>query len=496
MIITGEFYNRSLISDSFYLKVLEKLWNEIINAHHVKIFNLLIVTCAEKITRNGLAATCKDYLDNLAKHIHSFGDCRDQQFLSNEIVKTMKLLMMRNQEFKKTAVGNPLTFFKNFLVTLSESNFKHVVQQIKSVFPVKKAEMAIIVDIYIKAATLSNQPELFVKFAEKIRNAGSIDAQNFTFKIQLEERLGGQIRKFLDDIDRMETASFKWSSMVGDLYLSNLVSIQLISITFQALFERESNNKKIVDMINILMKKVGPKMDEENDKLLDNYFKYFSLITKRENSYRTKIYKELMMLRWSDRENDVVFMEKLLVQVQMKNMVEITKIIGTKINESENNNLDDFINIMWKYIIVNHESEEIMKYAKLTEGLCLINENLNCALMQFMRQRNLTFCSIPLQKFSLPISKKLCSAIQFICYLYTIDVASEKDLEIWMRPNLVQHLTFMQNVDFSIKLGPKINESSNVNLKAFLTFVELNVKEHLSGIFNEVKRLLNDSTDI
>jgi hypothetical protein len=82
-----------------------------------------------------------------------------------------------------------------------------------------------------------------------------------------------------------------------------------------------------------------------------------------------------------------------------------------------------------------------------------------------------------------------------MCYLYLFDVADEKNLEIWMRPNLVQHLTLMQNVDFSIKLGDKINQGSNVNLKAFLTFVELSVKEQLSSLFNDVKKNLEDAVN-
>lgn len=238
-------------------------------------------------------------------------------------------------------------------------------------------------------------------------------------------------------------------------------------------------------------------MDVENIQILDTFFKYFTLVALREDSYRTKIYKELLRLRankWNDEKSDIDLMEENLSQVTMKNLVEITKNIGKQINEKENN-LPEFINLLWKFVIQNPEPEEIMKHAKLTEGLSYINDNFTCAFMNFMKQRNSTFCLIPLQEFSPAISKKLATAIHFMCYLYTCDVAGEKDLEIWMRPNLVQHLSLMQNVDFSIKLGPKINESSNLNLKAFLIFVELSVKEQLSSIFNDVKKNLEDAVN-
>lgn len=231
------------------------MWNEIINAHHVKIFNLLIVTSAAKITRNGLASTCKGYLDNLAKYIHSFEEVKDQQFLSNDIIKTLKLLMIHHQEYLKQTMGTPPNYVKALIATITDENFKQIIQQIKSIFPVKKTEMAEIVDIYIKAATLNSNQELFIKFAEKIRNAAASDAPNFTFKVFLEERLKIQMVKLLDDIDRMETTSAKWTSMVADLYLANVVTIELLSVTFQALFEREGN-KKVVDIIDILMRKV------------------------------------------------------------------------------------------------------------------------------------------------------------------------------------------------------------------------------------------------
>lgn len=238
-------------------------------------------------------------------------------------------------------------------------------------------------------------------------------------------------------------------------------------------------------------------MDSENEKILDNFFNYFSLVTLKEESYRTKIYKELMHLRsvkWCVEKKDVLLMEELLTQLQMKNIIEITKSLSKMVVESESN-LKEFVILLWKFVIQNPETDDIMKHAKLAQGLSYITEDFKGALLQFIKQRNSTFCSIPLQEFSPSISKKLSATIHFMCYLYLIDVASENDLEMWMRPNLVQHLTLLQNVDFSIKLGPKINESTNVNLKAFLTFVELSVKEQLSSIFNDVKKTLKDATN-
>lgn len=238
-------------------------------------------------------------------------------------------------------------------------------------------------------------------------------------------------------------------------------------------------------------------MDEENSKILDTYFKYFSLITLREDSYRTKTYKELLQLRsmqWRKEKSDVVMLEELLMKLTVKNIAETANNIGKQIDKSDNN-LNDLINLLWKFLMKNPEPDEIMKYAKLAEGLSYTQENFKSALMQFMKQRNVTFCSIPLQQFSPVISKKLSTTINFMCYLYLIDVATEKDLEMWMRPNLVQHLSLQQNTDFSIKLGPKINQSTNVNLKAFLTFVEFSVKEQLSNVFNDVKNQLKLTTD-
>lgn len=232
-------------------------------------------------------------------------------------------------------------------------------------------------------------------------------------------------------------------------------------------------------------------MDSENILVLNSFFKYFELIVMREDSYRTKIYKELLHLRsmkWNNENEVVNVMEELLQHITMKNLVETTNIIVKKINDEKS--LNEFINSLWKFVIRNPEPDDIMKYAKLSQGLSYSIQKFNSALMNFMRQRNTTFCLIPIQEFSPSISKKLCTAIHFMCYLFSIDVAGEKDLEMWMRPNLVQHLTLMQNVDFSIKLGPKISEGTNVNLKAFLTFVELSIKEQHLGLYTDVKKNL------
>jgi hypothetical protein len=256
VIMIGEFYNKGFLRDEFFLNFLENLWNEIENVFHAKVFTRLITICSKRITQSGIAKTCKDYLDNLIKYIHSFGEPRDLGTLTNEICECMKTLAMRNKEAKKEEYVSPTTFLKNCLLVLNVDNFNAIVHQMKTTFPIKKPEMLEFVDEYIKTSLISSQPSVYVKFAEKIRNAPTSDVPNFTFKFHLEEKFKEEILKCLDDERKFELNAFKMIFYVGDLFLSNVVTIQLLRDTFEALFEREVKYKQIVDIIGMLMKKV------------------------------------------------------------------------------------------------------------------------------------------------------------------------------------------------------------------------------------------------
>jgi hypothetical protein len=230
-------------------------------------------------------------------------------------------------------------------------------------------------------------------------------------------------------------------------------------------------------------------MDEENEKILDKFFTYFSLITANENSYRTTVYKKLIDLRkkkWMiDCTDAFVEMEEILNNLQWNDIVFFTKFVVDKIQSPDS--VNGFINLLWKAIIRNSQTEMIYKYARLVQGLVILNTNFRNFLMPFFKRRNETFCKIPLQYISSDISKKLAIVIHFMCYLYVINVATGEDIEIWIRPGLVQHLSMIQNAEISIVLGPKIADCDNVNVKAFFTFIEFNIKDQFSSVFKEIK---------
>lgn len=189
--------------------------------------------------------------------------------------------------------------------------------------------------------------------------------------------------------------------------------------------------------------------------------------------------------KWKDGKNDARLIEHYLSQLRHDNIVEVCKLIGEKLGVSAEN-CNEFINLLWKAMMKNPHREIIYKYARLIQGLTFFSGNILKQFMEFMTLRNNTFCSIPIQNFSDAISTKLAFTIHFMCYLYAIDLATETDLIKWIRPNLVQHLSIAQNAELSILLGPKLNGCSNVNVKAFFTYVEFNVKDQFVKAFNNV----------
>lgn len=259
VIVTGILYNESYLSDEFYQNILETIWKEIENAFHAKIFIRLITTSVAKISRqNGLKDICKNYLENLAEFNHCFGNSDDRQILLREVGAALKLFSVQNKEEKKMTVAtDPSAFYKNLIMVLNAKNINQIINQTKSISTLKKNEMMNVVDYFIAIAISSLQPHsIYVKVAEKLKNVSASDAPTFTFKSCLEKKLNEEISKCLDDKKNIELVVFKWASFIGDLFLSNVVNSQLLASTFEALFERENNNYKIVDAIGFLMKKV------------------------------------------------------------------------------------------------------------------------------------------------------------------------------------------------------------------------------------------------
>lgn len=260
VIITGVLYNKNYLSDEFYQKILETVWKEIENAFHAIIFIRLITTSATKIAHNGLFLNaCKNYLENLAEFNHSFGNSEDRQILLREIGTALKIFSVNNKEVKKkpAVAADPTVFYKNLIAVLDANNLSQIINQTKSITTLKKSEMMTVMDSFLATTIRSEQPQsIYIKVAEKLKNASASDAPAFTFKLCLEEKLKEEFSKCLDDKKNMELAVLKWTSFVGDLFLSNVVTIQLLASIFEALFERENDDLKIVDAIGLLMKKV------------------------------------------------------------------------------------------------------------------------------------------------------------------------------------------------------------------------------------------------
>lgn len=496
VVIAGIFYNKSFLNDAFFVKILEKMWSEIEDVSHAKLLIRLIITCTEKVVKNGLGKICKNYLDNLVEYNHSFGNNNDRKELLDDALEAIQLLMIHSKSVVKKepeVVANPAILINNLISEVDVKNFNSIIKKIKLIGPVKKADLEKIIDHFIKNALSNYTSNLYVKLAEKIRNLQAIDVQSLTFKSHLDEKLKEEISKCLDDEKNMEVIMLKWTLFIGQLYLSNVVTIELITRTFETLFQRESNNKKIIDAIAALMKMVGQKVDNENDKVLENFFTYFSLISASESTYRTTIYKELIDLRknkWKVQKQDVIQMNEYLKQLRRDNLIEVTKLIGEMFKNSDEN-IKEFIDLLWKSLMMmKYHPDLIHRNARLVQGLTYLNASFNPIFIDFMVQRNKTFCLIPLQDFSSNISTKLSTIIHFMCYLYAIDIVKEDHLEIWIRPSLVQHLNVDQNSELSIILGPKVINSLNVNVKAFYTFLEFNVKEQLAKAFDDVNKKL------
>jgi hypothetical protein len=496
ILLSAETFNEGLMESDTLFACMEILFNNIGNGrdHQITMFHQLIKITLDKVVADGLQNVCKSYLDRLAKRVDTFVDSNERNLLSWEIFVTMKVLLFRTQQSR---LNCPVTCFKSFLKEVSRENFIAKVGELKEKMSVDKKQLTEIVDIYIVAALANYQTAILVELGGEMKNIFARDAEDFTFKKYLESKAHNDIKNCLADacINQKTAELIHWISLIGDLYLGNVASIYLILCALEMLLDKEVMNMKIVECINILLRKIGFKIDDESVLILDKFFLFFNQVAETESSYRSNIYKELIKLRTNnwvllEEEQDIEMIENLLRKLGDKNFTQIALIISGLIYKSAEV-FKSFLNMLWKFIIMNPEF--ILKYAKLVRAISCNFQRFEAAFMAFLDQRNKTFRVLASgEKLTTDIKTKLSTVTRFVAYCYALDCASENDFLIWLRPNFFQHFPVQDKTEIQVIVGPKVSESSNNELKGFLGLIEYQTRENIFSTLESVKTILMD----
>lgn len=493
ILMAAEMFNLGLMKDNLIVMCLDKLLDDIgSDQFQITLFHLLIKTILDKMIANGMENLCKSFLDKLSRRVETLNNSEDRNLLSWEIFVTMKVLLFRTQQ----AIFNcPVKYFKTILMDLNDKNFSDKINEFKSRVTFKSAEIIEIVEIYMVVSSGAYNTAIFVALGEELQNMKASDIPDFTFKKYLESKAHNDIKNYLNETSNNQKMLelVKWTSFIGELYVqTNVASIYLILCVLEMLLEKEVLNKKIVECINILLRKVGFKIDGESILLLDKFFLYFDHIAKNENSYRSSVYKNLIELRFNkwkvvEGEKEMELIKELLAKLNENNLMQISLIFcGLVCKSAEIFNI--FNKLLWKFILMNPEM--ILKYAKLANAISTTYQKFRSSFMTFLNQRNDTFNKLMLQGkegFTDSVRNKLGTVILFVGYLYALNFATENELSLWMLPNFTNHLSMEESTELSIIVGSKINESDNNELKGFLGIVEFNTRQNMLATLKSVK---------
>jgi hypothetical protein len=484
MIMAGEMFNMNLMRDKIFQLCLQKMFKDVGSLHQVTLFGLLIKISATKIVESKLDELCKIYLEKLKQQVdNNYHEACERNLMINEILITFKILMHQTQQLKMKC---PITMFK---IIMQNENFI-INEDFKRNFLVSKTQMETIIEMFLHAQLIEYKPKVFTRIAFQMQFITAIDDNSVIFKQLLNHKIVLRMEKCLRDVDNdmMMAELFRWTAIVSDYYETNIININFLGLIVQNIFEKEFNCRRIVDCINILFRRIGWKIDNES-KMLDNFFLYFNAIVKNENTYRSAIYKELCEMRakeWKTIENqrEIGQIEEMMMQLNDKNITFIALQINPIIIKS-NNICENFLQILWKFIILN--AEFTLRYAKLCCDISLHNQNFARGLIIFLRKRNETFKELSDEDFTVKLSNKLSSVMLFVGYLFFFNIASEDEMKSWMAPNFIKHLTYEKSTELSIAIGEKITECESNELKAFLSLIDFNSSENFFKTLHSVK---------
>lgn len=493
ILMIGEFYNMGYMKSPTFISCLEKLLNDIGGQHQITLFHQLIKISMDKIIQNGLGNVVKTFLDVLGKRLPSVVDSNDRNLIAWELFVTLKILHYRHQKFQLQC---PVTNFKMFLSKMNEETFVDRLKEVKEFF-YKKVQLAEVVEYFLLTSIASYKSKVYVKIAHELQEVSAIDDVSFNFKNHMEFKLQDVIKNFLVEInnDFNMIELFKITSFVGDLFIGNVTSINLVLYVLEMLLEKEIESRKIVDCIKVLMQKVGWKIDMDSNEF-DKIFLFFKQVIKYEQGYRKMVYKELVDLRekgWkrTESEKNMETIEELFGKLTNSNFIEISLMIYGFLTKSAVL-IEMFMKFLWKMILNNHDST--LLYTKLTCAICTYNEAFKKYLINFMRKRNEAFRRICMEpKISEDTRKKLSAVTNFMGYVFVFDDCEEDDVISWLLPELTRHLNMEQHDAICYIVETKIKETQNSQLlQAFVTLIEYHSQKNLFAVIENVKNDLNE----
>ena len=331
----SELYNIGWVTKEVLLRCIIQIASENFEETcRVKIFLALLRPIDLKVLKSFGDDTFIFYLQTIRMRANkAAGDENSSLFIElTNLLESITCLNNTLIKFKDVQRDTKLDLIPKTLSKMNIINLDECVNEIVVIGIKDIEELHYLAITFLRQATSKFDHVLsYATIASKLNiSAHSKIGETQSFKALLAEHC--QCR--FDDIFKNQFVQEKPEEVKSIVaFMSELIKLEIIPLDLlpqliEVLLQND-NSCSIAKCIEILMKAVGPLIDTRNKTFLNRYFQFFqSIVCGNENSFRSKIYADLIELRktWTLPQAEQVKPLNEQLQEQNESQIEIPKI--------------------------------------------------------------------------------------------------------------------------------------------------------------------------
>lgn len=456
----AELYNIGWISNYQLESYIEKYAvNGFGSNHQLLIFrSVLKVTGLNLIKNYHDTQTWKKYHDSLSEKLESF-ETLQLRFLGLEVLDKLEIIQSVIS-LKKNDIAAPMDLDSK-LRSLQDNNIEVVAKDIQLLIVNDESKVSDVVNSFINTA-ISNA-------AKYGKLADAIDNQKFK-RILLNEIYN----QFTDSLKLDQKTGLL--SLIAELYNINYASLDNIDSIFNVLFEDKKQCNPQVDCVKHLIKSVGLKIRQENQKYLDRRIEYLNYVAQNEDgkTYRSKVYLEI--IEWFNSSFGKTLQPSFEKASTSKTTLDLEN--SARVIEEPEKNAKDFMEKVWKNVNAGDDAEAMSELCKnISNESAIKNPDRKSCFAEHLEE----FLNIK------AISGVNGSAIVFVAELFKSHLISFETLENCLKIKNARLLPLEKIYKIISSINSRAGYNENVKLVALVLNLEDIAGEKSLEICSEIK---------
>lgn len=528
----SELYKIGWLSNNYLFQCMDKIAStEFETTRRIKIFRALLKPSAMKMMNKRFDDRFIFYTQMIRARVNSITDSKGH-FLCLELLELLETISSLSNNSPAVNVAQDTakeSKFDKIFTILSHIKFDDIDDCVGKIIALnirEVEELNLLVDLIIRLAMTSPmQVADYVKLTYKL-DGFKMQASNGTtisFKLLLTNRCKIKLLECAQSkIDPAQVSgAYLLVQYISELFKIDMITTDLIYLSMEVFIGNEKECLNAVYCINIMLRSIGPKLEEINSMIMNHYFTLFENFYKSsdENSYRSLVYGKLVALRnnkWVAPSVPVV--EEEAEQTLAEEVVEEEEVEPVTVREaklksfvididglSDPEELESIASDLQKHLTTR---ERVRGFIAVLFRKSFTQHQIiaNCAkLLELMAEfvitpePETTFKDILMEmlsfEFVISNSKRFLddsaknsfvSLIVLVGQLYLREILNDDEIHSWLLHKHLSHVALDHLTYLSSIIAPKIQSRGNKQLNTILNMLEANIHDATVDMYKAI----------